>query len=640
MTIDQQDAVTTTQRVESLRSQDYRALMSCTGDDGWLDVVEDQLASWLRAKKSWDIDVREDGRHELGHRELEIVHHEDKHARSLRARLVERGKPLGTWTTDLMACDKRGEGDWISLNVENDEGNFVDVPVLAKFLMRTLPLADGSLKFVDEPQIFGEEKVDELIELLCDEERHGLVFVAGTDSAGGLPFDTFVRAVRDWTRQVYGLSQVIVLDPAGTRAFGEQVGASHKAPPWTIRTYLPGVDPASLMDARRHRILGTASLVDLSEGRVRKLLGSVARTHAAQRQIPAEVLRLRRTFERLDNQAIVEAIEESNGRTSVDEVVSPAGEATPKRSDVTPLERFEDISEAAERYLAEIELAKTILGVQTLDEQNLRRVAASASSPRTDPAAIAGAAAQIQAQQARLEQLEDSVATLRKTLNQEQLEHAVTAEALEKRDDEGRWLRGQLQEQGSYEAAFDAVPAECKTVYPDSFSNMLARWGELSSRCVFFTGDSDMTCGLDEATCWASVCTRRGTRPWPALADYIRARAEGACEKGVDDYLKNTPSGYRQIAPAKFAPTESAATMERMATSGSSPYRLRWIHRARHYDGALQTRPDWDGQSAASLLGRLRPHGAHLHRIHRSTPDQYQDELRRDNNHGKSEQQG
>ena len=562
MATDQHDTVTTTQRVESLRSQDYRALMSCTGDDGWLDVAEDQLASWLRAKKSWDIDVTQDGRHELGHRELEIVHHVDKHSKSLRARLVERGTPLGTWTTDLMACDKRGEGDWISLNVENDEGNFVDVPVLAKFLMQTLPLADGSLDFVDEPQIFGEEKVDELIDLLCDEERHGLVFVAGTDSAGGLPFDTFVRAVRDWTRQVYGLSQVIVLDPAGTRAFGEQVGASHKAPPWTIRTYLPGVDPASLMDARRHRILGTASLVDLSEGRVRKLLGSVARAHAAQRPVPAEVLRLRRTFERLDNQAIVEAIEEPNSRTSLDEAISPVVEATPKRSDVRPAERSDDVSEAAERYLAEIELAKTILGVQTLDEQNLRRVAASASTPRTDPAAIARAAAQIQAQQARLEQLEDRVATLRKTLDQEQLEHAVTAEALEKRDDEGRWLRGQLQEQGSYEAAFGAVPAEWETVYPDSFSNMLARWGELSSRCVFFTGDADITCGLDEVDLLGK-CLHTAWDAALALADYIRARAEGACDHGVDDYLKNTPSGYRQIAPAKLVPTESAATMER-----------------------------------------------------------------------------
>lgn len=562
MTPEGREAMTTIQRVESQPSQDYRALMACTAKDGWLEVVEDQLASWLRAKKTWDVNVKSDGRHELGHRELEVVHHGDRHSRSVRARLVERNTPQGTWTTELMACDKRGEGDWISLNVENDEGHFVDVPVLAKYLMQTLPLADGSIHFVDEPQIFGEGKVDDLIDLLCDEERHGLVFVAGTDSSAGVPFDAFVKAVRDWTRQVYGLSQVIVLDPAATDAFAAQFGPSHQAHAWTIRTYLPGVDPASLIDSRRHRILGTASLADLSGGRVRKLLGSIARAHAAQRAVPSEVLRLRRTFERLDNQAIVEAIVEPESQPSIDESVSAVVDATPQSSDVAPADQARDVAAAAERYLAEIELAKAILGVPSLDEQTLRRLAVSASMPRTDPAAIARAAAQIQAQQIRLEILEDSVATLRVALQQEQLEHAVTAEALEKRDDEGRWLRGQLQEQGSFEAAFGAIPGEWETVYPESFGNLLVRLEELVGSCVVFTGDPDTARALDEVdllgkclhTAWDSVL---------ALADYIRARTEGACSHGVDHYLKNTPSGYRQVAPAKFAQTETGATMER-----------------------------------------------------------------------------
>ena len=135
-------------------------------------------------------------------------------------------------TTEPMGCDKRGEGDWISLNVDNEQGHFVDFPVLAKYHMQNRQLADGTIHFVDEPQIFGEGKVDDLIDLLCDEERHGLVFVAGTASSGGVPFGSFVKAVRDWPRQVYGLSQVIGLDPAATASFAAHFGAFHHAPAW------------------------------------------------------------------------------------------------------------------------------------------------------------------------------------------------------------------------------------------------------------------------------------------------------------------------------------------------------------------------------------------------------------------------
>jgi len=563
MTIVTQVAGLAGDNADRRRSQDYYALMTCHSNDGWLVHAQDQLASWL-TEKDWDVDVTIDGRHQSGTRELEIVHHDDRKAASLHARLVERGTPLGTWTTELIAHDRKGDGDWISLRVENDKGHFVGVPRLGKYLMQTLPLGDGSLEFTDKPQVFHQDRVDDLIELLCDDQRHGLVFVAGTSAESDIPFDIFVSAVGDWTREVFGLAQVIVLDPAATNIFGEAVGSAHGTPPWTIRTYLPGVDPASSIDARRHRILGTNSLADLSKSRVRNLLGGIARYQAAQRPEPSAVVKLRRTFERLDNKAIVAAIAESvplpAPSTAERLVESLAPMPEPELAASTPATA--DLAEQVERYLAEIQLAKSILRVTTLDEETLRRIVYSATLPRTDPLAIARAAAQIDTQQSKIEELEDRLAGVADAFDDEQLEHAVTTDSLQKRDDEARWLRGQLQDQGAYEVAFGTVPLESLTVYPDSFPDLLARLRNTEDSHVVFTGDADIVADLDgfdllgkcRNTAWEAVL---------ALSDYVRAREEGQCEHGFDHYVKHTPTGYRQIAPAKFAHTETGITMER-----------------------------------------------------------------------------
>lgn len=546
-------------------SVDYRALMACSQTGAWLGAVEDQLASWLRTKKSWELDARVDGRYTDGRRELEIRHHRGSHSRNIQARLVEQDTPQGTWTTELLVHERIEGGGWISVDVENDRGRFVDVPWLAKYLMQVLPLSDGTLHLVDEPQIFRAHQVDEVIDLLCDEQRHGLVFMAGTDHAG-IPFDPFVAAVRRWTGQVFGLAQVIVLDPDATQGLAAAFGL-HSVRPWSMRTYLPGVDPASSIDARRHRYLATQSLAELSDGRVRKVLGTAARTHAAGRPIPAHVQKVRRLFERLANQAIVEAIAKVDQSTAISDAhaVEPISARTSSAASASP-----GAALTAERLHEQVELVRSILGVDSLDETTLRRFAASALAPRADPAAVARVAEQIRAQQARMEMLEDTVSLLTRALDEEQIEHAVTAEALEKRDDEARWLRGQLQEQGSYEVAFAELPPESETVYPESFGELLEKMAAMREQGVIFTGNPDHATALDDVdllgkcrhTAWEAILT---------LADYVRARSNGVFGHGIDQYIKQTPSGYRQIAPSKFAPTETAVTMQRYGSERIFP---------------------------------------------------------------------
>jgi hypothetical protein len=47
-----------------------------------------------------------------------------------------------------------------------------------------------------------------------------------------------------------------------------------------------------------------------------------------------------------------------------------------------------------------------------------------------------------------------------------------------------------------------------------------------------------------------------------ALADYVRARTDGVCEKGVGYYLAHTPHGYRTVPPGKHG-GETGETMRR-----------------------------------------------------------------------------
>lgn len=560
---------------------DYRAFMTCRAPDGWLSQAQAQFAAWLREKR-WDVDVAADGRHDEGSRQLLIRNHSDRHSRAYHARLVEAGTPQGSWTTNLYAQHRHGGGDWLSITVENDKGSFVDVPRLAKYLMQALPLGDGPIDFLDEPVVFHEDRVEAFTELLCDPQRRGLVFAAGTTTGDEIAFDVFAARVKEWARQVYGLAQVVVLDPAATAALAARIGDRHHVPPWTIRTYQPEVDPASVVDARRHRILGTASLGGLSDGRIHTLLGTVARAHAAERPTPDELVRTRRVFERIENQEIVRAIEPPSGGPATEPVATPVARidesppeealAAPTASDagtaVQPARVPDEgvvatptISVEVERYLAQLELVKALLGVTSLDEAVLSDLAVRAAAPRADPVAVARAAEAIRTQQARIEELEDDLRAAQDGLSDESLERAILQVDLDGARAEVAYLRARLRDAGDYEGSFSPAPAaEIDT--PASFADLIERLPALADQGVVFTGNKDVVRSLDDHAALVDVAVRAAWDTLSALADYVRARRGGAWDKGVHMYLRETPSGgYRAVPDARHASTESDTTM-------------------------------------------------------------------------------
>jgi hypothetical protein len=524
-------------------SRNYHAFMSCAAEPGWLTDAQLQLGEWLR-EKDLDVDLSADVLLEAENRTIRVQHHQDGQSRGLRAQLVERDTPRGTWSTDLVACDRKSGDGWVSVRVENDQEYFVDIPRIARYLMQTLPLGDGRVRYVDRPQQFRQDDVERLVAMLRDEQRHGLVIVAGTDN-DGLPFESFVKRMGVWTKQVYGLAQVIVLDPHATEAFNTLVGPRYQAARWGIRSFFPGVDLESPLDWRRHRILGPGRLGAMEDQRINRMLGSIARSHAASRQTPVELARAVRTFDRLANSALLQAIDP---------------ETAPPPQTTSPPEA--DIALAAETYLGQIELVKTILGVENLDEVTLQSIAHAAARPRIDPSVLHTARQRIESQQDQIENLEDQLREAACALDDDQVERQQIYEDLEGANAENRWLRTQFKSRGEYETAFGSVPDSWQVDYPESFGDLLDRLPDLADGRIQFTGDRDMAVAVDEYDT-LQMAVRTAWEACRALEGYLRAREDGEWDKGVELYLHHTPRGYVGITPGKHAQNETGTTMRK-----------------------------------------------------------------------------
>ena len=264
--------MTMTQQADSALSagtRNYHSFLACDEEATWLDAAQDQVATWLRSTKKWDLDLSINGAQvqpDTGRR-LRVRNHQHSNERAFRV-VLEESNYTGTWTTDFIAVENAREGGgWISLDVTSGRGAFVKTPRLARFLGETLHVSDGGEELAPTPRVVTVDRLDALVGLITNASRRGAVLVAGTDY--NLDFGAFTHRVGDWTREVAGLAHVFVLDPAATTQMASRLGGEWSAPPWTVRTYMPGLDrsrPASLGVSRGsgdtgRQIGGSARLV-------------------------------------------------------------------------------------------------------------------------------------------------------------------------------------------------------------------------------------------------------------------------------------------------------------------------------------------------------------------------------------------
>jgi hypothetical protein len=552
-------------RDETSSANDYRLFLHVQ-DDGAnaVDGVVGQLASWLRKKKGWTPRLDRSGFTVDGGRDLLTIHRESSDGVEFRARLTE-SSPQGIWRTQVTVQQPRAGQPWVALTVSNSEGRWVAVPGLAHYLLDTLTLADGSTVISRDAKVVGPTGVDDLLDEVCDPDRQGLYFVAGSRN-DEISFSLFTEQVERWSRQVKGLAQIAVLTPEATEAVRERLGQDHFVRPWTVRTFYPSVDPAVASDGLRHRYLTRQRLVDEPDESIRQLLGRIARRHAALLPTPNAFLHADRALRRLEDRLLVDAISQHLVDTEPETITlqEPIVVDTPVVQEDSGQESTaaeETLVEQAESYLALVEMVKKTLGIEELNEATLAAIAAQAQQSKVVTSSIDRVSEKLDERQAEVEALKVELEASREQYEEMQLDERVAAERASKLEDEARWLRARLDAVGDHQGAHGGVPAEAYTVYPTDFDDLHSRMKDLAAGGVHFTGDPAPMLGLDEydtlgklvTTCWDALLV---------LADYLRARRDGACETNVKQYLLTTPQGYRSIAQKKFGEGETATTMK------------------------------------------------------------------------------
>ena len=352
------------------------------------------------------------------------------------------------------------------------------------------------------------------------------------------------------------------MDPLTTEALADAFGDSYGVPAWTIRTYLPDVDPASEPDAVRHRILGTARLAG-SDRAVQYLLGDITRRYAASRPIPGEVLSATRALNRIADKAmLVERFAEATASLadlSLEKATDrPSDTLTMPPEDTVPRIRETDVEDA-------LALVRQHLQIDDITADSLARIAQDARFGRELLTAETTSLDQLRF---TLEGTEEARDFWKDLLAEEQLELAVAEETRGKFEDEVRFLRVQLQRL-SPETAWIGIDDAARTQYPKDFGELLELWESPTLSNVVFTGDADIALGLD-ALDNLGVFSRTTWECLLALSDYIRVKGNGFLG-GFDEYVQNSPPDCRTIGPKKHVRSETAVTMQRYGSERIFP---------------------------------------------------------------------
>lgn len=545
----------------------YAALWQFPSGRGVQEYVEDQLGAWLR-EKHIDVDLAETAVHRFGDDRVFVARHESRGAPEFQVRLVEH-TDSGVWRTELTTRVPNGELGWLRLRVTNDRGAYVAPPRLASYLLANGAFRDGGvLDLTERPSAVSSTLVEDLAEVITDFSREGLVFVAGTDDT--MPFDAFRYMVERWTREVVGLAEVYVLDPIATRELAEILGEAHAVMPWTIRTFMPDVDPAVADNARRHRWLSTSRLADWPIPRIQRTLGRVARSHADTRPLPDHVMHSLRAFVRLENQLLVDSVVRS-----VESVTRPEAAASPAEVEVraaagvaVPAHAPADaqptpdasVAEGAAAYLQAIravDLVRTILGVPEVTEESLQTFKAGWAAEQEATRAELGR--RLAEQEDEIIRLSDQVDYVRGLLDDAEVDMAILQEECDDLADREQWLRRQFRSTPRAYLTSAPMPLEERTVYPTSFSELLDWINEDRMPGVAFSGDPHQVVDLDLYS-GMDVALRTAFDAVLALRDYVGAKADG-WSGSVETYLRTPPDGCRSIAPKKHASNESETVL-------------------------------------------------------------------------------
>jgi hypothetical protein len=544
----------------------YRSVVSLRRGQDAARLTAEQFRSWLALKGYGSVAVTP-GVHELARHAQLVVTELDAPdgSRSRRYRLTELSS-TGEWVTTVTVHRDGTEDDWVWVDVnappstpgpavaqerlvkDVDAGDawWTGVPHMVRALLSAADAHDGEMILSARPAVVTEADVDSLISAICDPGRRGTALVAAP--IPDVPGPAMIDHVERLTRECVGLSGIYVLEAGAAAQLEESFGPSHSVPLGSVRTFLPEVDPASAVDARRHRVLLARTIAEQPPGKLAHLLGRANRSRALTLPLPSHVAQVDRSLSREEPATVLRAIQATppGPRRSGDGAVglAPAGLA-----ETTAVREVAIAGELLTSLVSEFQSGASLGGPDDMTAR-FRELLAEGRGVLRGHQEISR---RLEALQDLLEDAEDDRDLVRARLEDEQLDHAETQAELLKAKLELDRLRGILSRVGRVDQTRAATAAARS---PGSFAELIERLEEHVLSGVVFTGDPKNALELDDfdpVGTWAA-------KSWDVLRvldGYAAARRRGEFSKGLHAYLGHTPPGRPGYPPGAHSTQES-----------------------------------------------------------------------------------
>jgi hypothetical protein len=381
---------------------------------------------------------------------------------------------------------------------------------LIRALLDAVDARDSLAVLATEPTMIGTDRLDELIDILCDPERRLPAMVATAHPSVGRA--AWKAAIAAATRSSAGLASTYLLDDEATIAFTAALGVSHGVWGGALRTYLPEVDPAVPSDGLRHRVM-LAGRISADPHRVAEVLADLPRRLALESPMPLALAGVNRLMLTQDHREAAESAP-----------VPPPGHSSPPPAAGPAPEHSQELGRQARRI---DRLRRERDDALALAEQEEARANSLFSERET-----------ILAQLAEREQQVLHLESTARAYRQRLLEAGVPAQDLL-----------------HLEAPPDAPPGE--------FAELLD-WIELHLPRVEFTGEIDAPLELDSSP-EASTWVRSTWEALRALQAYAEVKAGRGFPGDFRAWCKNPPS------PGEYIISPNKAKMDESETVHSKP---------------------------------------------------------------------
>lgn len=508
-------------------------------EKGAENYVTNSISSWLDSKNiNISFDRSSTSHDQDNRRHITTTVTEDKENTYTQIKIVERSEQGEMFTTDIIIA-VTGTGGWLYGLTESADGGSPGVP---RFV------ADVALKaVVDRSQkgwhkgalTIDENNVYDLFEYLTSTSRQLPVFIIGTADDTDLLRD-YSKKSKEWAKNITGNAILAVLSPRATELISEKTGTDYSPQPWTIRTYLPGLDLDDTRDSRRHRYVGQYRLASERAGITRFRLGRIANEYRASQPTPITVLRARKQLDLAANRNLLRYGSSTHSRLL--EHHREASESTFKTIELTHEEA------------RSISVFKSLLDIDVITDEVIENIAVAYEDHTKIERTIA-----------RLDEFSEAIEASSAELEFAKLENAELVdeiEALNENNDIAQrrinYMQRQLVTAGMAGEAYDTQYLDDDLDSVDSFADLLEVLRGLQDEGIIYTGrDRDMT-DVDELDTKGSAI-KMAVRCVRSLISYRNACLSESFVGGLYRFIRD--GGALSLGPRAFADKESDTTM-------------------------------------------------------------------------------